>query len=95
MDQQTCYACKTNKSNSFTYTFCDNRTEENVLPLRPNRIRGDGVALAILNTILLQFFLNFSIFFVILMDFLLFWSAKYEKEKKVLKINHLKCINNL
>lgn len=28
------------------YTFCDRRTEENVLPLRPNRIFGDGVPFA-------------------------------------------------
>lgn len=29
-----------------TYALCDNRTDENVLPLRPNRVFGDGVALA-------------------------------------------------
>lgn len=29
-----------------TYTLWDRRTEENVLPLRPNRIFGDGVPLA-------------------------------------------------
>lgn len=32
-----------------TYTFCDSRTDENVLPLRPNRVLGEGVALAVRN----------------------------------------------
>lgn len=32
-----------------TYTLWDSRTEEKVLPLRPNRIFGDGVPLALKN----------------------------------------------
>lgn len=33
--------------NERAYAFWDRRTDENVLPLRPNRVLGDGVALAI------------------------------------------------